>query len=150
MPPRPGPGANGPINMKALNKNALKRLLSYLKDYKFSFSIVVICIIAAALTSVVGMTYLETIIDDHIKPMLLNGSTDFSGLLRVIIEMAAVFSVSIVATLLQGILMARVGQGVQTKIRGEMFGHMQKLPIKYFITLIFRGQDICNNLASVG
>ena len=137
MPPRPGPGANGPINMKALNKNALKRLLSYLKDYKFSFSIVVICIIAAALTSVVGMTYLETIIDDHIKPMLLNGSTDFSGLLRVIIEMAAVFSVSIVATLLQGILMARVGQGVQTKIRGEMFNHMQKLPIRYFDTTTF-------------
>ena len=137
MPPRPGPGANGPINMKALNKGVLKRLLSYLKDYKVSFSIVVICIIAAALTSVVGMTYLETIIDDHIKPMLVSGSTDFSGLLRVIIEMAAVFSVSIFATLLQGILMARVGQGIQTTIRGEMFNHMQKLPIRYFDTNTF-------------
>ena len=137
MPPRPGPGTNGPINMKAMNKGALKRLLSYLKDYKFSFSIVVICIIAAALTSVLGMTYLETIVDDHIKPMLVSGSTDFSGLLRVIIEMAAVFSVSIVATLLQGLLMARVGQGVQTKVRGEMFSHMQKLPIRYFDTNTF-------------
>ena len=137
MPPRPGPGTQGPVNMKALDKNVLKRLLAYLKAYKFSFSVVMICIIISALTSVVGMTYMETIIDDYIKPMLASGSSDFSGLLLVIIEMAAVFSVSIVTTLIQGILMACVGQGVQTRIRDEMFRHMQQLPIRYFDTNTF-------------
>ena len=137
MPPRPGPGTQGPINLKAFNKNTLKRLLSYLKAYKFSFALVLICIFAAALTSVVGMTYLETIIDDHIKPMLISGSSDFSGLLMVIIEMAAVFMIGVVANLVQGLLMARVGQGVQTTIRNQMFSHMQRLPVRYFDTHTF-------------
>ena len=137
MPPRPGPGSHGPVNMKSFNKSTMKRLMSYLKAYKFSFSIVLICIFAAALTSVIGMTYLQTIIDDHIRPMLQNNSSDFSGLLLVIIEMAAVFMIGVIANLVQGLLMARVGQGVQTKIRNEMFSHMQQLPIRYFDTHTF-------------
>ncbi|MBP3633450.1 MAG: ABC transporter ATP-binding protein [Oscillospiraceae bacterium] len=137
MPPRPGPGTQGPVNMKAFNKNTLKRLLSYLKAYKFSFAMVIICIVAAALTSVLGMTYLETIIDDHIRPLLLSGSEDFSDLLMVIVEMAAVFMIGVVANLVQGLLMARVGQGVQTTIRNDMFRHMQRLPIRYFDTHTF-------------
>ena len=137
MPPRPGPGTQGPVNVNAFNKNTMKRLLSYLGAYKFSFAAVIVCIIAAALTSVVGMTYLETIIDDHIKPLLLEATPDFTGLLMVILEMAAVFMISVVANLVQGLLMARVGQGVQTTIRNEMFSHMQRLPIRYFDTHTF-------------
>ena len=137
MPPRPGPGTHGPVNMKAFDKSTMKRLLAYLGAYKFSFFVVIVCIIAAAITSVLGMTYMETIIDDHVKPMLLQSSTDFSGLLLVIVEMAAVFMVSIIANLIQGLLMARVGQGVQTTIRNEMFSHMQRLPIRYFDTHTF-------------
>ncbi|MBQ9968641.1 MAG: ABC transporter ATP-binding protein [Oscillospiraceae bacterium] len=137
MPPRPGPGTHGPVDMKAFDKKTMKRLLAYLGAYKFSFAVVIVCIIAAAITSVLGMTYLETIIDDHIKPMLLQSSTDFSGLLLVIAQMAAVFMVSIIANLVQGLLMARVGQGVQTTIRNEMFSHMQRLPIRYFDTHTF-------------
>ncbi|MGC8000686.1 ABC transporter transmembrane domain-containing protein, partial [Salmonella enterica] len=57
---------------------------------------------------------------------------DFSGLLTVIFKMAATFGIGIVAMLLQGLLMARVGQGVQRSIRNEMFAHMQRLPVSYF------------------
>ena len=137
MPPRPGPGTHGPVNLKAFDKSTMKRLLSYLGAYKLQFILVLVCIFAAALTSVLGMTYLETIIDDHIKPLLLSSDPNFSGLLSVIVEMAAVFMIGVVASLVQGLLMARVGQGVQTTIRNQMFSHMQKLPIRYFDTHTF-------------
>jgi len=129
---RPGPGTHGPVNMKALNKDVVTRILSYLGAYRWQMIAVVICIIASAMTSVMGMTFLETIIDDHIKPLLFASDPDFSGLLRVILRMAATFSVGILAMLVQGLLMARIGQGIQRTIRGDMFSHMQRLPVGYF------------------
>ena len=74
---RPGPGTHGPVNMKALNKDVVMRILSYLRAYQWQMIAVVICIIVSAMTSVMGMTFLETIIDDRIKPMLLSSNPDF-------------------------------------------------------------------------
>ena len=70
MPPAPR-GTHGPVNLKALNKNVINRLMSYLRAYRFPLLVVLVCIVAAAISSVVGMTFLETIIDDYIKPLLL-------------------------------------------------------------------------------
>ena len=131
MPPAPK-GTHGPVNLKALNKNVINRLMSYLRAYRFPLLVVLVCIVAAAISSVVGMTFLETIIDDYIKPLLLEADPDFSGLLQVIFRMAAVFGVSVLAMLVQGLLMARISQGVQKTIRDQMFSHMQTLPIRYF------------------
>lgn len=131
MPPLPK-GTHGPVNLKALNKNVVQRLMSYLRAYRFPMLVVLVCIITASIASVVGMTFLETIIDDYIKPLLLEVNPDFSGLLQVIFRMAAVFAVSVLAMLVQGLLMARISQGVQKTIRDQMFSHMQTLPIRYF------------------
>ena len=131
MPPLPK-GTHGPVNLKALNKNVVQRLMSYLRAYRFPMLVVLVCIITASIASVVGMTFLETIIDDYIKPLLLEANPDFSGLLQVIFRMAAVFAVSVLAMLVQGLLMARISQGVQKTIRDQMFSHMQTLPIRYF------------------
>ena len=136
MPP-PNGAVHGKVNYKALNKNVLRRLLSYLKAYRWQLIVVLICIISSAITSVMGMTFLKTIIDDHIKPLLVVGNPDFSGLAGVIGRMAATFSVGIVAMLVQGLLMARIAQGTQKRIRDEMFSRMQQFPIRYFDTHTF-------------
>ena len=83
MPPAPKGAAHGPVKFSAIKKDTLKRLMSTLKPYSCQMIVVAVCIIVAALTSTVTMTMMETIIDDHIKPMLLSGSSDFSGLLQV-------------------------------------------------------------------
>ena len=132
--PHGGPSGHGPAKLKNVDKKTLKRLMQYLKDYRFSMLVVVLCIILSSVSSVVGMTFLETIIDDHIKPLLLEADPNFSGLLGVILQMASVFAVGIIAMVLQGVLMARVAQGVQKTVRDQMFTHMQTLPIQYFDT----------------
>ena len=137
MPPPPKGAAHGKIDFKAFNMQVIKRLLRYLSIYRWQMIVVMICIVASAITSVVGMTFLETIIDDHIKPLLLAADPDFSGLLKVIGKMAITFSIGIVAMLFQGILMARIAQGTQKRIRDDMFAHMQTLPIRYFDTHVF-------------
>ena len=133
MPPRP----HGNVSMKSVNKKTIFRLLSYFKNYKFAVTLVMICLVLTALSNVVGMTFLQTIVDDYVTPLLKVDNPDFSGLAGVIIQMASVFAVGVVASLFQGVLMARVAQGVQKKIRDDMFYHMQRLPIKYYDTHTF-------------
>ena len=133
MPPRP----HGHVSMKSVNKKTIFRLLSYFKNYKFAVTLVMICLVLTALSSVVGMTFLQTIVDDYVTPLLKVDNPDFSGLAGVVLQMAAVFGVGVVASLFQGVFMARVAQGVQKKIRDDMFYHMQRLPIKYYDTHTF-------------
>ena len=130
-------GSRSAMGLNSVKKNTVFRLLSYLKNYKLLVVLVMIAITLTALSNVLGMTYLEVIVDDYVKPLLLVDSPDFSGLLGVILQMAAVFGVGVVTSLFQGIFMARVAQGVQKKIRDDMFYHMQRLPIKYFDTHTF-------------
>ena len=130
-------GSRSAMGLNSAKKNTVFRLLSYLKNYKLLVVLVMIAITLTALSNVLGMTYLEVIVDDYVKPLLLVDSPDFSGLLGVILQMAAVFGVGVVTSLFQGIFMARVAQGVQKKIRDDMFYHMQRLPIKYFDTHTF-------------
>ena len=133
MPPRP----HGHVSMKSVNKKTVFRLLSYFKNYKFTVTLVMICLVLTALSNVVGMTFLQTIVDDYVTPLLKVDNPDFSGLAGVVLQMAAVFGVGVVASLFQGVFMARVAQGVQKKIRDDMFYHMQRLPIKYYDTHTF-------------
>lgn len=55
------------------------RLLSYMKKYWLQLVLVLVCILVSAIAGVAGSTFLQTLIDDYISPMLLDGSR---GLLR--------------------------------------------------------------------
>ena len=141
MPPMPGrnnPRNHGPVNFKAINKNTVRRLLGYLMQNKLAFLLVLVCIVTNSVCTVLGTTMLQTVIDGYITPVLKDAvSPDFAGLLGVILRMACIYLLATGATLLQGVLMARVGQSVLKRIRDEMFTHMQTLPIRYFDTHTF-------------
>ena len=112
-----------------------KRLLSYIsKGHKFTFSLVLICIIISALANVAGSLFLETLIDDYITPLLGVSNPVFTSMYRSIALMAGIYLIGVVATYVYNILMVSISQGIQKKIRDELFAHMQTLPIKYFDT----------------
>ena len=137
MPPAPKGASHGPVKFSSIKKDTVKRLFGAMKPYTWRLIVVCVCIVASALTSTMTMTYTEKIIDDFIKPMMLSGSGDFSQLWKVILEMAFLFGISIVATAVQGIVMATVSQGVLRDLRNNMFTHLQDLPIRYFDTHVF-------------
>lgn len=122
--------ARGPKNAKL----TIKRLLSYVKAYKIQFIFVIICIIISAAVNVKVSSFIQTVIDSYVMPMLSSGSTDFSGLLSAITQMAIICVIGILATFLYNRIMVSVSQGVLKRIRDDMFAHMQTLPIKYFDT----------------
>ena len=113
-------------------KKTLLRLLTYLKHYTPRLILVLLCILAAALTQARSSTALGTLVDDYILPMVAAQSTDFAPLARFLVGVAAIFVMGILANFFQSYLMVGVTQGIQKTIRNEMFTKMQRLPIRYF------------------
>ena len=113
-------------------KKTFKRLISYIGKYRFMMIPVVVCVLVSAVAGVAGSLFMKTLIDDYISPMLLEGNTDFSGLLSAVTTMACVFAAGIIANFVQSRLMIRIAQGILKKVRDDMFSHMQTLPVRYF------------------
>lgn len=113
----------------------MKRVLTYVwKDYKFSCIIVVLCIVLAAFTNLKGLTFLEVLIDDYIKPMIDSENPDFAGLFRALAQLAGYFAVGVVCVYLYNRIMVNVTQGTMRNLRKELFAKMESLPIRYFDT----------------
>ena len=128
------PDSKMPLPKKGSSLKTAKRLLSYIGNYKLRFALVIVCIIVSAGAGVVSSLFIQILIDNFITPMLTSGSKDFSGLLSMIMLMAAILGIGAVATLLYNRLMVVISQGIQKKIRDDLFAHMQTLPIRYFDT----------------
>ena len=137
-PARSGPGGGmrgGPRTMgprQPINKKTVLRMLTYLKPYWPRLLIVLVCIILDAVATARAATFLGTVIDDYIGPLLQAAVPDFSGLLKAIMQMAALYLLAILAVFVQARMMAVVSHSVLKKVRDEMFAHMQTLPIRYF------------------
>ena len=131
-----GAGRNrGPRPKVANPGKILKRILAYVMHlYKFPVIAVLCCIFISVFAQVQGTLFMQTLIDGYITPMLLEKSSDFSGLIRAIARVGAFYAVGILAIFLQNRMMARITQGTLKNLRDEMFTHMQTLPIKYFDT----------------
>ncbi len=131
-PPMRGRGMQMHGKLEKPDSKTVKRLFSYIGKYKLRFLFVFLCILLSSAASVSSSIFLKVLIDDHITPMLLNKSTDFSGLLAALFVMAGIFLVGIVSTYLYNRIMVTIAQGTLKSIRDDMFTHMQTLPIKYF------------------
>lgn len=131
---RPGMRKAVPRSGKKVSGKTVKRLMSYIKNYRISFIFVIICIIISAVTGVIGSMFLQVLIDDYITPMLSQAVPDFSGLITAILTMAGIYLIGVGATYFYNWAMVRISEGTIQKIRNEMFEHMQSLPIKYFDT----------------
>lgn len=118
--------------MPKVEKHTIKRLLTYLKPYRFRLILVAICIIASAIVNVMSSLFLQTLIDKYISPLLLEATPNYAGLLRTLCLMGGVFLIGVVSSLFYNRVMSVVAQGVLRNIRNEMFDHMQSLPIRYF------------------
>ena len=124
----------GSEGMAKVNKDVVKRLMSYIGHYKLRFAAVLICIVVNALAMVSCSLYLQTLIDSYITPLLQAATPDFAPLFRSILIMGCIYAVGILACLFYNRTMVSIAQGTLKRIRDEMFEHMQTLPIRYFDT----------------
>ncbi len=120
---------------KAKNpKKTLLRLLSYMKPYRATLIVVVLCILLASFAQAASSKSIQYVIDDYIKPLLGQETPNFAPLIGFLFVMAGIYLTGMLSAFLYNFLMVKVGQGTQKHIRDAMFRHMQRLPIRYFDT----------------
>ena len=121
------------MGKKVKKSKTVFRLLKYVfTTYKLQFFIVFVAIIVSSIASVLGIQFIQQLIDNYIVPLIGQQNPDFSSLLQAILGMAGIYAVGIIATYVYNRLMINISQGILNKIRTEMFNHMQTLPIGYF------------------
>ena len=119
----------------AFSLKVLSRVVKYmLHYYKIPFILVVACILVSAVTTVIGATFPQTLVDDYITPMLKNGSHDFSGLAGQLIRLVIIMGIGVIAAFSYNRIMVNVSQGTMRHLRDDLFSKMESLPIKYFDT----------------
>ena len=129
-----------PIRMKGDGRTAknpkktLSRLFGYMKPYKGTMIVVVICILLSSFATALSSYSLDPLINNYIQPLTGSTDPDFTPLIRFLCTMALIYLVGIGSSFLYNYLMVKVGQGTQKRIRDDMFRHMQTLPVRYFDT----------------
>ncbi len=127
-----------PIRMKGDGRKAknpkktLLRLLSYMKPYRGTMVLVILCILLGSLATALSSYSLGPLINNYITPLMGQETPDYMPLVQFLIGMGVVYVVGIMSSFLYNYLMVKVGQGTQKTIRDDMFRHMQRLPIRYF------------------
>jgi len=132
--PKRGPGAGmGP--KQPINKKTVKKLFNYIiKHNKKKLIIVLICIIISSIAQVSGQLFIKNLIDDYITPLIGKTNPDLNNLIKAILQMASIYFIGVISSLIYNQLMVYISQRILKEIRDDMFKHMETLPISYFDT----------------
>lgn len=138
----PGPGGpGGPGRRMAAGKGrrpkdsrvTVRRLMAYLKEDNLKMMFAFLCVILNTLCTLLGAYMLRPIINTYIAP--LDGSRgDVAGLARALMVMGSVYLLGVGANYMQAKIMLNVAQGALKKIRSDLFGKLQTLPVRYYDT----------------
>ena len=139
--PGRGPGGRVPGAKPKNVKGTIIRLLRYLAEYKWLLMLVVVLIALSSLAQVAGTSYLQTVVDEYLTPLMQQFAADgaidqqlFSGFARTLLTMAFIYLFGAFSTFAYARLMLRVSTGTLLKLRTDLFDHMETLPIRYFDT----------------
>ena len=136
MPGGPGGGGNRHVvvDTTGVNKRStLWRLFKFvMKNYKFSFLAVAVCIVVTACTTLASTLFTRTLIDDYITPLMGQAQPDYGPLAVTLVKLGIVLIFGAMCSYLHSRLMINVSQGTMLKLRKSMFEHMEALPIKFF------------------
>ena len=130
----------------------IKRLMSYMKNYKGRFIFVLICILISAGAGVASSSFIQILIDNFITPMIKTKSRDFSGLLSAMALICVILLLGVLATLLYNIIMVTISQGIQKKIRDEMYAlyeHSSNVFFTYHNRICIDNDDYTKQMADI-
>ncbi|MFT3983615.1 MAG: ABC transporter ATP-binding protein [Lachnospiraceae bacterium] len=134
LPKKEAAGLHGKAPMQRFKPDTLKRLFSYMAEYKIQMVFVFLCILLSAAASAASALFLQILIDRYIIPMLGQSNPVYTQLLKVVLIMGLIYASGVFSSWFYNRMMVVIGQGTLKKIRDQLFAHMQTLPIRYFDT----------------
>ncbi len=160
----PPPGMRGPMhigggprgflteaekqNKPKMDKKLLKRILSYLKPYKWQFTLVFLALIVSAVLGLFPSIITGKIVDS----IIANGN--MAQLIKLLILAFIVLSLSQIISVLEQYINSWISQKIIFDMRNEMYDHLQHMPHAFFTTekqgdIITRMNSDINGVSSV-
>ncbi|MBQ4051432.1 MAG: ABC transporter ATP-binding protein [Oscillospiraceae bacterium] len=123
---RRGPGARGSGSKPKNTKETISRLFKYISAYKLRMAVVFVFMLLRTLAALAGSYMLRPIINNYIAVGKLE------GFFMALMVLLGVYLVNIGCTYMQNRLMITVSQNAIEKIRNDLFGKLQKLPVRFY------------------
>lgn len=115
------------------SRRTVRRLLHYLNEDKPKMALAFFCVIINTVATLAGSYMLRPIINTFIAPA--DGSPgNAAGLAKSLLALAVIFIVGVIANYAQAKVMLTVAQNALQKIRNDLFGKMQRLPVRFYDT----------------
>lgn len=125
MQPR-RPADIGKIEKAKNPTSALSRLLPYLRPFKTTLILVMLCVVLYTVLGLMGPYLMGVAIDRHIVPKRID------GLLQIALVMLTVYVLNNVFQAISGWAMSAVSQRALKQLRADLFTHLQSMPIQFF------------------
>lgn len=125
---RRGPGRPARFETAVNPRQALSRLLEYLKPFKVTLVLVTVFVVMYTLLGLLGPYLMGRAIDQFI------GGKNPAGLLRTVLFMLGAYLANNLFQAAASLIMARVSQDALKLIRRDLFEHLQQLSIGFFDT----------------
>ena len=111
---------------KAYDSRLMKRLLTYLKPYKWLIVLSVIVLVISSLAQLAGPYLTKIAIDKYIT------QGDKAGLFRIILLFLGAITVGFSLQYFQVYMMEYVGQRAMYDLRLQIFSHVQRMDLSFF------------------
>jgi ATP-binding cassette subfamily B multidrug efflux pump len=146
---------------KAYDSRLMRRLLQYMEPYKWRVALALIMVAVVTPLELAPPLIFRKAIDGYFVPALnhvLPEASAWSGIGWLSVLFLAVLAFDFLAQYIQIRIMQRVGQQTMYDMRGEIFSHMQRLPMSYFdrnpvgrlVTRVTTDVDALNDLFAAG
>lgn len=112
---------------KKANSGVIKKLWKYAYKYRFAF---VLSLITAALY-VAGSLYLPKLYGEMTNLIVGKNDVDLDGILSLGIRAAAIIAAAALMQWITEAVCVKISDGVARSVRRDLFGKIQKLPLKY-------------------
>ena len=117
-------------------KGTMKKLLNYIKPFKFSFLVGLLCAIVSVCIMVIGPKIQGNIITEIAQGFMNKvqgkGGIDFDAIQKTCALLLAIYAMSTAFSYLQGWLMSGVSNKMGYQLRKEMNQKIDRLPLSYF------------------
>jgi ATP-binding cassette, subfamily B, multidrug efflux pump len=146
---------------KAYDSRLMGRLLQYMKPYRWRVALALVMVAIVTPLELAPPLIFRKAIDSYFVPALhrvIPEASAWSGIRWLSLLFFAVLAFDFLAQYIQIRIMQRVGQQTMYDMRGEIFAHMQRLPMSYFdrnpvgrlVTRVTTDVDALNDLFAAG
>ncbi|MEG2770561.1 MAG: ABC transporter transmembrane domain-containing protein, partial [Oscillospiraceae bacterium] len=132
-----GPGAVQPKGEKAKNfKSSMKKLLTYLGNYKFAILAVLIFAVASTVFSILGPKILGNATTEIVHGVMSivtgTGSMNFAAIGNIILFMLCLYLLSSGLAYAQNFIITGVSMKVTYRLRLDISKKINRMPLAYF------------------